>query len=94
MGVSPVMAMGSQLTENWAGLPSARNSYAVRTVGSPGSMPRRRAMRSGAGVRASEADSQVPLLPTSYMSARKGLPPRRSRCRERIIRRRSRGGAT
>ena len=76
MGVTPVTAMGFQLAESRAGLPLARNSSLVRTVGSPTSM-----LRSCTEDRtdlATESVSRVPLRLISYMPVRKGLSPWRA----------------
>lgn len=85
---------GSQLVESCTGLPSARNSYAVRTHSSPSAIPSRAAISAGAGTLASVLLSQSPCLPTAFMSARNGDPSGCSRADDRTIRTRCRGSAT
>jgi hypothetical protein len=56
--VPAVRSYGSQLVDSCRGLPSARNSYVVRTQRSPPAMPSRAAMSAGAGTLASVRLSQ------------------------------------
>ncbi len=89
-----VRSYGSQLVDSCTGLPSARNSYAVRTHRSPSAMPSRAAISAGAGILASVRLSQSPCLPTAFMSARNGELSGCSRADERTTRTRRRGSAT